>query len=117
MGRRSHAMPQGFQGPETAVCRERQAVLCGIDYDPLQHWIDYHLHAVRQAVAGCRSAAAAHTDLRFALPELFPALWRQCASGQLGSRAHQGGPERSEEHTSELQSLMRISYAVFCLKK
>src|SRR3546814_6816359 len=27
------------------------------------------------------------------------------------------GPFRSEEHTSELQSLMRISYAVFCLKK
>src|SRR3546814_1340230 len=31
---------------------------------------------------------------------------------------HVVGPEpRSEEHTSELQSLMRISYAVFCLKK
>src|SRR3546814_1292111 len=28
-----------------------------------------------------------------------------------------GDMERSEEHTSELQSLMRISYAVFCLKK
>src|SRR3546814_2830842 len=28
-----------------------------------------------------------------------------------------GLPGRSEEHTSELQSLMRISYAVFCLKK
>src|SRR3546814_7394925 len=28
-----------------------------------------------------------------------------------------GLPNRSEEHTSELQSLMRISYAVFCLKK
>src|SRR3546814_7965389 len=28
-----------------------------------------------------------------------------------------GRPSRSEEHTSELQSLMRISYAVFCLKK
>src|SRR3546814_7041020 len=27
------------------------------------------------------------------------------------------GMDRSEEHTSELQSLMRISYAVFCLKK
>src|SRR3546814_3292209 len=26
-------------------------------------------------------------------------------------------PDRSEEHTSELQSLLRISYAVFCLKK
>src|SRR3546814_7278230 len=34
--------------------------------------------------------------------------------------AHQfefGFGQRSEEHTSELQSLMRISYAVFCLKK
>src|SRR3546814_3721461 len=30
---------------------------------------------------------------------------------------HQCGMRRSEEHTSELQSLMRISYAVFCLKK
>src|SRR3546814_10262335 len=29
----------------------------------------------------------------------------------------EGSPHRSEEHTSELQSLMRISYAVFCLKK
>src|SRR3546814_10349126 len=30
---------------------------------------------------------------------------------------HMYGTDRSEEHTSELQSLMRISYAVFCLKK
>src|SRR3546814_4393837 len=30
---------------------------------------------------------------------------------------HELGLVRSEEHTSELQSLMRISYAVFCLKK
>src|SRR3546814_1929999 len=35
-----------------------------------------------------------------------------------GPRARKRGPAlRSEEHTSELQSLMRISYAVFCLKK
>src|SRR3546814_8124165 len=33
----------------------------------------------------------------------------------IGLVRHQ--PVRSEEHTSELQSLMRISYAVFCLKK
>src|SRR3546814_6808287 len=32
-------------------------------------------------------------------------------------RRHRRNRERSEEHTSELQSLMRISYAVFCLKK
>src|SRR3546814_9176997 len=44
--------------------------------------------------------------------------------GQEGSRLPRGGSARacgrggrSEEHTSELQSLMRISYAVFCLKK
>src|SRR3546814_5926180 len=38
---------------------------------------------------------------------------------QAGARlpAGQVGHLRSEEHTSELQSLMRISYAVFCLKK
>src|SRR3546814_8282964 len=33
------------------------------------------------------------------------------------SVARGDGKDRSEEHTSELQSLMRISYAVFCLKK
>src|SRR3546814_4852724 len=32
-------------------------------------------------------------------------------------KAERGTLDRSEEHTSELQSLMRISYAVFCLKK
>src|SRR3546814_6334916 len=38
---------------------------------------------------------------------------------QVGRRRGEDGqaPHRSEEHTSELQSLMRISYAVFCLKK
>src|SRR3546814_18055485 len=34
-----------------------------------------------------------------------------------GSVGSVGSSGRSEEHTSELQSLMRISYAVFCLKK
>src|SRR3546814_6252896 len=44
--------------------------------------------------------------------------------GRSGARRHRGSMRaaalscrRSEEHTSELQSLMRISYAVFCLKK
>src|SRR3546814_3890027 len=41
-----------------------------------------------------------------------------CSLGAGGSRPRlPGAPARSEEHTSELQSLMRISYAVFCLKK
>src|SRR3546814_2370990 len=36
---------------------------------------------------------------------------------QQGLMAELGKIKRSEEHTSELQSLMRISYAVFCVKK
>src|SRR3546814_10517806 len=39
------------------------------------------------------------------------------AQDMINPSAHQQMPMRSEEHTSELQSLMRISYAVFCLKK
>src|SRR3546814_7007899 len=38
-------------------------------------------------------------------------------AGEEGQRQFGEGESRSEEHTSELQSLMRISYAVFCLKK
>src|SRR3546814_684932 len=42
------------------------------------------------------------------------AVLRELASGEIDILV---GTHRSEEHTSELQSLMRISYAVFCLKK
>src|SRR3546814_18569310 len=42
----------------------------------------------------------------------------RCRSrGRAGPPSDRLGRRRSEEHTSELQSLMRISYAVFCLKK
>src|SRR3546814_4995648 len=48
-------------------------------------------------------------------------LFRRTRVGQVHLGHHQAGAigleRRSEEHTSELQSLMRISYAVFCLKK
>src|SRR3546814_1357835 len=51
-----------------------------------------------------------------------PPRSRPAAAGGVGICRHAsgrsfGGSHRSEEHTSELQSLMRISYAVFCLKK
>src|SRR3546814_1184550 len=45
--------------------------------------------------------------------------WGLVSCFRLGARRYQlpsGDALRSEEHTSELQSLMRISYAVFCLK-
>src|SRR3546814_7764886 len=47
--------------------------------------------------------------------KLFPAAGAAGRPRQRRGRAR--GHDRSEEHTSELQSLMRTSYAVFCLKK
>src|SRR3546814_6598537 len=66
-----------------------------------------------------RSERAHHQHAR----TLFGAHLEQQRAGpileQAGVRRHRErlGGDRSEEHTSELQSLMRISYAVFCLKK
>src|SRR3546814_5465971 len=56
---------------------------------------------------GCRW----RSDSRLSCWSTAPTLHRVRPGG------HCGPPGRSEEHTSELQSLMRISYAVFCLKK
>src|SRR3546814_3632480 len=51
---------------------------------------------------------------RPAMVKLFSTILRREADG---SHVSSGKSRRSEEHTSELQSLMRISYAVFCLTK
>src|SRR3546814_1660653 len=59
-------------------------------------------HGARGEIRRPRSRAAAETG-------------RSCGDGD-ADRGDWHRP-RSEEHTSELQSLMRISYAVFCLKK
>src|SRR3546814_1929271 len=81
-----------------------------------------------------RPPRSTRTDTLFPYTTLFRSKARKAASGVrrrgagVGVRAHRGRFEamillkkqseiRSEEHTSELQSLMRISYAVFCLKK
>src|SRR3546814_8631568 len=77
----------------------------------------------RDIVQRRRSVASLHegTGRRFqySRPALFLAAESRLGFPQeLESRlAFVGRWGRSEEHTSELQSLMRISYAVFCLKK
>src|SRR3546814_5962314 len=70
--------------------------------------------AVRRRTAGCRSANRLSRRVDGKL------LQQRRFLGAGGGDAHGQGDRhqlRSEEHTSELQSLMRISYAVFCLKK
>src|SRR3546814_2276850 len=65
--------------------------------------------------------ALAQSVRRFVAREIAPHIDRWEAEGELPRDLHikasDAGILRSEEHTSELQSLMRISYAVFCLKK
>src|SRR3546814_2566451 len=50
-------------------------------------------------------------------PQAFRGVQGAGGSGGPPAPTSQSSDARSEEHTSELQSLMRISYAVFCLKK
>src|SRR3546814_6041308 len=76
----------------------------------------------RPAPRGRRAVAARAAPVRIVVVRRrgAGAVARYTAGGR---RRHAAGAEpgtaglRSEEHTSELQSLMRISYAVFCLKK
>src|SRR3546814_134455 len=80
-------------------------------------------------VPGVRGALESHAASAMAMPAIGTvsscstiARLRVITEAGLGSRIRTPSntlttPSRSEEHTSELQSLMRISYAVFCLKK
>src|SRR3546814_3888851 len=86
-----------------------------------------HLEATCK-VLGDTTHGLTGTEIRHILCEtnvadLFPQLtkWKRLynALAEKQNQVHAGNfvIQRSEEHTSELQSLMRISYAVFCLKK
>src|SRR3546814_1219986 len=70
--------------------------------------VDHHLHRAGTGGPVQRDPAAAAVEL--ATPHRQPCQ-------VVGLEAGKGVLGRSEEHTSELQSLMRNSYAVFCLKK
>src|SRR3546814_7521784 len=69
---------------------------------------------VRQAVNHAINREAIATAL---IGEGSTVINSACYPSQFGCEQDVKVYERSEEHTSELQSLMRISYAVFCLKK
>src|SRR3546814_5788191 len=76
------------------------------------HWPRPWLRRAKSKISGERREAGEDCEV--------PVRERQGpVSLQQSSKAASGcsAKQRSEEHTSELQSLMRISYAVFCLKK
>src|SRR3546814_6273181 len=73
-----------------------------------------------------RPPRSTRTDTLFPYTTLFRSPWESetvttlapnCMHFSMAYWATLPEPDRSEEHTSELQSLMCISYAVFCLKK
>src|SRR3546814_7305835 len=68
-----------------------------------------------------RPPRSTRTDTLFPYTTLFrsslPPVPRPSPRHPRANQPRPDDPPRSEEHTSELQSLMRISYAVFCLKK
>src|SRR3546814_1872491 len=75
----------------------------------------FSLLATEEAWAGSPSAVANATAAGPMAPIARSSSWRKLVRFMKSSTERP--EERSEEHTSELQSLMRISYAVFCLKK
>src|SRR3546814_4624405 len=85
------------------------------------HLADHAVHGFQRAVTigRVRRMPALSEDVDALHHDALVQAYRTQAGGLAD---HRGAPERpagfrSEEHTSELQSLMRISYAVFCLKK
>src|SRR3546814_8686834 len=98
------AAPPGRLGRRFLLADEAPEVEAGAAYQQTGHveagHVDQVAHRGAAVQAGGEGNLAAATDRR--------AIEQPDEPGRVG---------RSEEHTSELQSLMRISYAVFCLKK
>src|SRR3546814_19727020 len=74
-------------------------------------------HRVEDIVDSCSGVKDVENRLRVAPGQQASGQNTQSGQSEQGRRFSGSLHHRSEEHTSELQSLMRISYAVFCLKK
>src|SRR3546814_6197404 len=101
--------------PITDKGTEMSSLTTGVVDDALMLsvWLSRRVHSFR---AGPGSTVA--SSMRSAEPESTSRSDSSVSRGDDTSMSvYIGEGVRSEEHTSELQSLMRISYAVFCLKK
>src|SRR3546814_9011017 len=115
------AAPAGFDGlastdvTPVAAFEDLERKLAGVQWHPEvmhsehgQATLEHFLHDI----AGCRQT----WTMVNVVDEQVERIKQQVGDGR-AICALSGGVDRSEEHTSELQSLMRLSYAVFCLKK
>src|SRR3546814_9827424 len=109
--RRSHKNFLAADGAHRAPCRS------GVGFDVLQVLMAIAGRVLTDVISDFRSAGhRLGGDARGAgLGDITAAARR--TAGTSGRRGRSGRGGRSEEHTSELKSLMRISYTVFCLKK
>src|SRR3546814_7265721 len=89
---------------------------CALPISPFREWPASISPELRAALA-VEGAAAIREAVMPAHAKLLAFLRDEYIPGARKSLAAYDLPDRSEEHKSELQSLMRISYAVFCLKK
>src|SRR3546814_6085195 len=99
---RPHPHPHAAQDEELLPLRRHAQLLAQFQQ------LDQRVRAIEHPDLG-----TGHRLLDFAPPLVDQVGWRE----HQGAAVAFGVEHRSEEHTSELQSLMRISYAVFCLKK
>src|SRR3546814_4458492 len=82
-----------------------------------RHGVTHLLMASTSSVYGANEAMPFRETDKADLPVSFYAATKKASEAMAHSYAHLWNiPTRSEAHTSELQSLMRISYAVLCLK-
>src|SRR3546814_2036328 len=107
---RNRPRPDRLQGIDL---QHETAYLQPMDWDKLQYFLSVAHHGTL-----ARAAQALHVDpttvsrrVSSLEADLQQTLFERAPAGFVLTAA------RSEEHTSELQSLMRTSYAVFCLKK
>src|SRR3546814_345526 len=96
-----------IMSPAGRMHHDIRGVLCAMVFRPARRWLDHRAVAARVCRRNYSWLASGYSAR----------LERQVATHFDGLVCETGAGHRSEEHTSELQSLMRISYAVFCLKK
>src|SRR3546814_8405481 len=113
----------GFEAESAAAAQDTPGDLAAIGDQNLPHWPRRHA-SIRATTDPSVTVSPSETRISLTFPTSGAATGISIFMDsriRIGSSSPTVSPTlatiRSEEHTSELQSLMRISYAVFCLKK